>query len=654
MLHRPMASTAPLFDAGGRRVALGREIAKGGEGAVFELPDRPEAVAKVYLKSPSSEQAEKLSAMAGMAQEAILKLAAWPIGTLHGPSGSLVGFTMPRIAGTRGAFELYSPKLRLQQFPRADWRFLVHAAGNAARAFRVLHEAGHVVGDVNERNLAIANDGTVRIFDCDSFQVTSGSRRWLCDVGVDTHQPPEMQRLSSYRGVVRTANHDLFGLAVLVFQCLCLARHPFSGIYVGAGEPPSIAEAIRDLRYVYGRNQARSRMMPPPLSLPIDAIGPTARDLFERAFSEQGMQANGRPTAAEWVEALDALGKALRPCAANPGHYYLPDRGACPWCDIEGRSGLTLFPVVLAENPQGSGIAAIWQQVLATRDPGPMPPFPVFQASSVPPSPAALALGRRARQKTVAAAAIGSTGLLALALFHVPTNLILAMALLATAAFVFSIPSRGPEADRIRDTRIASSERLDSIRKSWEAPSPGPSYAVIRQRLDTLKQSYDGLPTERLRKLEELRRGMQASQMTQHLNLFQIRDAKISGIGKARVATLQSWGIETAADLNQVRLLAVQGFGPATVAKAMAWRHGCERQFRFDPSLGVSAADTAAIEREVLLRRHQFEQEIASEAGKLMAAVKHAESKRRTLGGHLAELASTHRQAVADAAAARL
>lgn len=649
-----MASATALFDAGGRRVALGREIAKGGEGAVFELPDRPEAVAKVYLKPPSPEQAEKLSAMAGMAQEAILKLAAWPVGTLHGPSGALVGFTMPRIAGTHGAFELYSPKLRLQQFPKADWRFLVHAAGNAARAFKVLHEAGHVVGDVNERNLSIASDGTVRIFDCDSFQVTSGSRRWLCDVGVDTHQPPEMQRLSSYRGVVRTANHDLFGLAVLVFQCLCLARHPFSGIYLGTGEPPSIAEAIRDLRYVYGRDQARSRMKPPPLSLPIDAVGSIVRDLFERAFSEHGIQANGRPTATEWVGALDALGKALRPCTANPGHHYLPERGACPWCDIEGRSGLTLFPVVLAASPQGIGIAAIWQQVLATRDPGPMPPFPVFQASSVPPSPAALALGRRARQKTTAATIIGSTGLLPLALLPAPMDFIVPMVLVAIAAYVFSIPSRGPQADRIRDARIASSERLESIRKSWAAPSPGPSYAAVRQRLDTLKQSYDDLPAERFRKLEGLRRDMQASQMTQHLNRFQIRDARISGIGKARVATLQSWGIETAADLDQGRLLAVQGFGPSTVAKAMAWRRECERQFRFDPSRGVSVADTAAIERAVLLRRHQLEQEIVSEAGRLVAATRHAESKRRTLGGHLAELEATHRQAVADAAAARL
>ena len=649
-----MSSATALFDAGGRRVALGREIAKGGEGAVFELPDRPEAVAKVYLKPPSPEQAEKLSAMAGMAQEAILKLAAWPVGTLHGPSGALVGFTMPRIGGTRGAFELYSPKLRLQQFPKADWRFLVHAAGNAARAFKVLHEAGHVVGDVNERNLAIANDGTVRIFDCDSFQVSSGGRRWLCDVGVDTHQPPEMQRLPSYRGVVRTANHDLFGLAVLVFQCLCLARHPFSGIYVGTGEPPSIADAIKDLRYVYGRDQARSRMRPPPLSLPIDALGATVRDLFERAFSEGGMQANGRPTAIEWVGALDALGKALRPCTANPGHQYLPNQGGCPWCDIEGRSGLSLFPVVLADSPQGAGIATIWQQVLATRDPGPMPPFPLFQASSVPPSPSSLALGRRAKQKTTAAAVLGVAGVLPLALLPQPLNFILCMALMAIAAYVSSIPSRGPEADRIRDARIASSERLDGIRKSWEAPSPGPSYEAIRQRLDTLKQSYDGLPAERLRKLEALRRDMQASQMTQHLNRCQIRDAKISGIGKARVATLQSWGIETAADLSQARLLAVQGFGPATVAKAMVWRQECERQFRFDPSRGVSAADTATIEREVLLRRHQLEQEVASEAGKLVAAVKHAESKRRTLGGHLAELEATHRQAVADAAAARL
>ncbi len=184
-------TAARVFDAQGAPVALGKELGRGGEGAVYDVQGRPDAVAKVYLKPPGPDRGEKIAAMAAMAENRLLKLAAWPTATLHGPSRAVVGFTMPKVAGHRPVFQLYGPKLRLQEFPRADWRFLIHAAANTARAFSVVHGAGLVVGDVNHGNLVVAQDATVTFFDCDSFQVARGGRTWLCEVGVGTHQPPE-------------------------------------------------------------------------------------------------------------------------------------------------------------------------------------------------------------------------------------------------------------------------------------------------------------------------------------------------------------------------------------------------------------------------------------------------------------------------------
>src|SRR5258708_20167963 len=119
---------------------------------------------------------------------------------------------MPRICGDRPAFKLYSPKLRLQELHSAGWAFLIHAAANAARAFAVIHEGGHVIGDVNHGNLVVAADATVKLIDCDSFQVTAGRQRWYCDVGVSTHQPPEFQALTTYHHTLRTPNHTTFDL----------------------------------------------------------------------------------------------------------------------------------------------------------------------------------------------------------------------------------------------------------------------------------------------------------------------------------------------------------------------------------------------------------------------------------------------------------
>ena len=234
-----------IFDRAGTPVILGNELGRGGEGAVYEMRGRPDSAAKIYLNPPNPERQAKLSAMTTMAARDLLRLAAWPTNTLHTQSGSVVGFVMPKVNGHSPVFKLYGPKLRLQQFPKADWRFLIHAAANAAIAFSKIHSAGVIIGDVNHGNLVVAADATVQFIDCDSFQISKDSRIWFCEVGVDTHQPPEMQALNSYAKITRTTNHDNFGLAVCIFQLLCMGRHPFAGRYRGPGEPPSIPEKCK-------------------------------------------------------------------------------------------------------------------------------------------------------------------------------------------------------------------------------------------------------------------------------------------------------------------------------------------------------------------------------------------------------------------------
>ena len=105
-------------------------------------------------------------------------------------------------------------------FPNATWVFLIHIAENACRAFSTVHNHGHVVGDVNSKNLLVGSDGPVKFIDCDSFQVKHAGRVFPCSVGVDHFTPPELQGTRNLSRVVRTPNHDLFGLAVLIFELL--------------------------------------------------------------------------------------------------------------------------------------------------------------------------------------------------------------------------------------------------------------------------------------------------------------------------------------------------------------------------------------------------------------------------------------------------
>ena len=83
----------------------------------------------------------------------------------------------------------------------------------------------------------------MRLIGCDSFQITAGGRCFTCDVGVPMFTPPELQE-RSLTGVIRSENHDNFGLAVVIFQVLFMGSHPFAGRRPGGGDMP-IEQAIK-------------------------------------------------------------------------------------------------------------------------------------------------------------------------------------------------------------------------------------------------------------------------------------------------------------------------------------------------------------------------------------------------------------------------
>jgi DNA-binding helix-hairpin-helix protein with protein kinase domain len=242
---RATQSRPEVVDSQGRPIPLGAVLGKGGEGTVYEVRQSPVTAAKVYHKPLSADRSEKIRAMVRMRTEPLAKLTSWPVDLLAiRGTGEPIGLLMPIIANRKNVHHLYGPKSRLQDFPRADWRFLVRAAANTAKAFAIVHDANCVIGDVNHGSIMVAQDATVALIDCDSFQVNTPGRRFLCEVGIETFTPPELQGLP-FKGAVRTPNSDNFGLAVMIFHLLFMGRHPFAGRPRGAGDVP-IAQAIKE------------------------------------------------------------------------------------------------------------------------------------------------------------------------------------------------------------------------------------------------------------------------------------------------------------------------------------------------------------------------------------------------------------------------
>ena len=613
----------PLLDIAGRPLQLGPQLGSGGEGAVFELRDRSDLVAKLYHKRLEPEKAAKIAHMAKAANERLLKLTAWPTEPIYAGSGArpVVGFTMPKITGHKEAFNLHSPKLRLREFPTATWPFLIRSAANAARIFNAIHESGHVIGDVNEKNLLVGNKATARLIDCDSFQITVNGSRWLCEVGVPTHQPPELQNVKTYKGIVRTPNHDNFGLAVIVFQMLFMARHPFAGRFLGAGEMP-MERAISEYRFAYGSNAPAMQIQPPPASLGLNGVTRDMALLFERAFAHEGSQPNGRPTAREWAAALQDLETHLKKCSINPAHQFVDSLSKCPWCDIEAASGVPLFTVALGGSAQSSfTIADFWRKVTSLPNPGPSPALPRVEGRTVTLSPQALEI----QQATWGAR-------LASGLF----------ALIGGATRIVTL-KKG-----IEKNAVEARSRWQNIQNNWTNYTSATDFDEQYIQLQNLRGEHDALPQKRLQAFHYLEMNRHQLQLHAHLDSCRILHARIRGIGDARKATLQSYGIETAADISVQRVLSVPGFGPVALNNLTNWRNQQERRFRFDPNKGVDPMAKNKVEREILTTKIDLERKLGEALSKLTVTSHHILSRRKTLLAQAEEAAASLAQAEAD------
>ena len=220
-----------------RSTELDREIKRGGEGAIHLLRGEPGLLAKVH-HHPDEERRRKVAAMIADPRARLREFCAWPSSQVVDDRGRLLGFTMRRAAGVEW-FSLTGIGSRLQVRPSADYRFLVGCSANLARAIASLHAEGIVVGDVNESLPLVAENGKVTLIDCDSFQFEANGQLFTCNVAKAEYLPPELQGNQGVRGIRREKRHDLFGLAVLIFEMLMLGRHPFSGVPV-SGELPEI------------------------------------------------------------------------------------------------------------------------------------------------------------------------------------------------------------------------------------------------------------------------------------------------------------------------------------------------------------------------------------------------------------------------------
>ena len=166
-----------IVDSQGRMVPLGSTLGSGGEGTVYEVKQAVDRAAKIYLKPLSEERASKIRAMVKMNPDGLAKLMSWPVDLLlEKRTKQPIGLLIPRVHNKKNVHHLYGPKSRLQDFPRADWRFLIRAAANIAKAFAAVHDTNCVIGDVNHGSIMVGGDATVSLIDVAAVDIVW--KRW--------------------------------------------------------------------------------------------------------------------------------------------------------------------------------------------------------------------------------------------------------------------------------------------------------------------------------------------------------------------------------------------------------------------------------------------------------------------------------------------
>ncbi len=579
-------------DLHGNEAGLGRCLGQGGEGAVYSVAGRPGTVAKIYARRPDEHASRKLGAMVQLGTEELSAIAAWPQDLLHDPrTGNVVGFLMPRIDGHHEIHKLYGPADRKLAFPDAGWGFLIRASRNLAAAFDAVHRHGHVIGDVNQGNVVVSRQATVRLIDCDSFQITHLGRNYPCRVGVPLFTPPELQG-RKLDELARTPEHDRFGLAVLVFHLLFMGRHPFAGRHPDRAIP--VETALREGLFAFGRKAMGSGIVPPPYSLWLRDLTPAVAELFERAFGREAIESGQRPTAGEWVGALESLEGSLRTCRDDPRHVHSHANGSCPWCRIENDGGPSFFFLPPGAAPGSFDLAAVWRSIEAIESPGQAAP------------PVDLARGH-ASVEGLATAALRAL-----------------RELLGDVALRTSSRLRR-EVEREKQDIDACQSNVRRLEMQWAELCGDQRFVAMKRELEAARAAYERLGGIEDAEWDEVTNRHREKKLRPFLQSFALEFARIPGLGPAELGRLASRGITTAADITPEALMSMRFIDLELVKALLLFKGVATRAFRFDPVIGVPGRESKALEDAQALRRAKLVKQLQQGALEL------AEVRRQTL-----------------------
>ncbi len=304
-----LKNTLPgLVDEQRKPISLGRKIATGGEGSVFEIEGRPDTLAKVYLptrQTSAQARADKLCAMIALTPLRGDGRFAWPQELLRNANGQTIGFTMRRGTGV-SLVALSALALREKRLPGWDQRHVARVVWEIAVGCALLQKHGVLIGDISLTNFLV-EPGTCRVtfIDVDSYQIVAGGKTFPCTVGTPDFQPPELQA-GNGRPVNIGPAQVHFSAAILFFQMLTAGGHPYN---VKRGGTP--VENIQAGRHFLGPKGVASGGTTDAIYARYRSLSPYLMHLFKMTFIQGHADPTARADFYEWAKAATAFAQKL-------------------------------------------------------------------------------------------------------------------------------------------------------------------------------------------------------------------------------------------------------------------------------------------------------------------------------------------------------
>jgi len=513
----------------GSLIRLGRKIGQGGEGSVYLIENSNNLAAKIYLPNLAASRHQKIQAMVDAKLAKDTNFVAFPLQALFDSQHKFAGFSMNVVTGHKAIHELYSPSSRKTHFPNANFKFLLRVALNVARAVAAVHSTNCVIGDINHSGVLVSEKtGTVTLIDSDSFQIRQGSSVFTCKVGVPEFTPPELQGID-FSKVLRTTNHDTFGLAVLVFQLLFMGRHPFAGRVANGRDAPELERAIGTFRFAYARSSVTTNMLPPPGVPTLVDIPQDVAAAFESAFLSRGQ----RPSAATWVQLLQKMEKSITTCRSNISHHYSSTASTCPWCKMESVfPGIFLFGTTSKIYTVAAvDIRGLTGALSAIKDPGVAPQLNTLIASvqNLNVSPKAASIRDNRKRRILQAAALFAAGAI---LTFTTTGVIQVLgvgSLIGAGIFATRTPF---DANTLQTNKIIAEKNWAKISADWNLYSNSDQFRTAKEEATRAINELADISSYKEKLIRELEQKKRANQTRQFLERFRIDSARIPHVGR--------------------------------------------------------------------------------------------------------------------------